>query len=101
MPVTVPAPSSRHMLFPLTATLIWSLNMVVTKMAASVIEPAVIGFYRWALAALLLTPFVLPRVLSNRRAIAPYLGQLAVLGALGPAEWEGRREGKEGCGTSR
>ncbi|MBO9356303.1 EamA family transporter [Bordetella petrii] len=77
------------MLFPLTAALIWSLNMVVTKMAASVIEPAVIGFYRWVLAALLMTPFVLPRVLRNRRAIAPHLFKLAVLGALGTALYQG------------
>lgn len=77
------------MLFPLTAALIWSLNMVVTKMAASVIEPAAIGFYRWLLAALLLTPFVLPRVLRNRHAIAPHLGKLAVLGALGTALYQG------------
>ncbi|MBV7481615.1 DMT family transporter [Bordetella sp. BOR01] len=77
------------MLLPLTAVLIWSLNMVVTKMAASVIEPAVIGFYRWVLAALLLTPFALPRVLRHRRAIAPHLGKLAVLGALGTALYQG------------
>lgn len=89
MPAAVPAPLPRHMLFPLTAALIWSLNMVVTKMAASVIEPAVIGFYRWVLAALLMTPFVLPRVLRNRRAIAPHLFKLAVLGALGTALYQG------------
>ncbi|MCD0504391.1 DMT family transporter [Bordetella petrii] len=89
MPAAVPAPSLRHMLFPLTAALIWSLNMVVTKMAASVIQPAAIGFYRWVLAALLLTPFVLPLALRHRRAIAPHLGKLAVLGALGTALYQG------------
>ena len=89
MPDATPAPSARHMLLPLTAALIWSLNMVVTKMAASVIEPAAIGFYRWVLAALLLTPFALPRVLRNWHAIAPHLGKLAVLGALGMALYQG------------
>lgn len=89
MPDALPAPSSRHMLFPLLAVLIWSLNMVVTKMAASVIEPAAIGFYRWVLAALLLTPFALPGVLRQWQAIAPHLGKLAVLGGLGMAVYQG------------
>src|SRR5690606_40971651 len=80
-----PAPSARHMLCPLSAVLIWAENMVVTKLAASVIEPAVIGFYRWVLAALVLTPFILPGVWQARRTIAPNLGKLAVLGALGTA----------------
>lgn len=85
----VPVPSPRHMLFPLSAVLIWSMNMVVTKMAAGVIEPASIGFYRWALAAALLTPFVLPSVVRDWRAIVPVLGKLAVLGGLGMAVYQG------------
>src|SRR5690606_21916127 len=89
MPHATPAPSPRHLLFPLLAALIWSLNMVVTKLAAAVIAPATIGFYRWVLAALVLTPFVLPRVLRQRHAIVPHLGRLAVLGALGMAVYQG------------
>lgn len=82
-------PSARHMLFPLMAALIWSVNMVVTKMAADVIAPAVIGFYRWLLAGAVLTPFVLPGVLRDWRKIVPHLGKLAVLGALGMAVYQG------------
>ncbi|MDM9561254.1 DMT family transporter [Bordetella petrii] len=89
MSYATPAPSPRHLLFPLLAALIWSLNMVVTKLAATVIAPATIGFYRWVLAALVLTPFVLPRVLRQRHAIVPHLGRLAVLGALGMAVYQG------------
>lgn len=89
MPSPAPTPSARHMLFPLSAVLIWAVNMVVTKLAASVIEPAVIGFYRWVLAALVLTPFILPGVWQARRTIAPNLGKLAVLGALGTAMYQG------------
>ena len=55
-------PPVRYLLFPLLAALIWSVNMIVTKMAASVIAPAAIGFYRWAMAGVLLTPFALPGV---------------------------------------
>lgn len=85
LPVALP----RYMLFPLLAALIWSLNMVVTKMAADVIAPASIGFYRWVLAGALLTPFVLPSVLRDWRLVVPNLGKLAVLGALGMAIYQG------------
>ncbi|CAB3925531.1 DMT family transporter [Achromobacter deleyi] len=95
-PGTTPASSSasspvpaRYFLFPLLAALIWSVNMIVTKMAADVISPAVIGFYRWALAGVVLTPFALPGVWRNRRVVLPYLPKFAVLGGLGMALYQG------------
>ena len=78
-PIAIPA---RYLLFPLLAALIWSVNMIVTKMAAGVISPAVIGFYRWALAGAVLTPFALRGVWTQRRLIWPYLPKFAVLGGL-------------------
>src|SRR6478609_5715847 len=83
---TIPA---RYLLFPMLAALIWSVNMIVTKMAAGVISPAVIGFYRWALAGVMLTPFALPGVWAQRRLIVPYLPKFAVLGGLGMALYQG------------
>lgn len=80
---------ARYFLFPLLAALIWSVNMIVTKMAAGVISPAVIGFYRWALAGVVLTPFALPGVWRNRRVVLPYLPKFAVLGGLGMALYQG------------
>ena len=82
-------PPARYLLFPLLAALIWSVNMIVTKMAAGVIAPAAIGFYRWALAGVLLTPFALPGVWAQRRQILPNLPKLAVLGGLGMALYQG------------
>lgn len=70
-------------LFPLLAVLIWSLNAVVSKLAAGAIAPAAISFYRWLLALLVLTPFVLPGLWRNRQALRPHLGKLLVLGLLG------------------
>lgn len=70
-------------LFPLMAVLIWSVNTIVSKQAASSIHPAEIGFLRWVLAAALLTPFLLPSVIRNWRAIRPQLGRILVLGLLG------------------
>lgn len=89
MSSTIPPSSSRYVIFPLLAALIWSVNMIVTKMAADVIAPSVIGFYRWLLAGLLMTPWVLPGVWRQRLAIRAHLGKLAVLGGLGMALYQG------------
>jgi drug/metabolite transporter (DMT)-like permease len=72
-----------NLLFPLFAVLIWSLNAVVSKAAASAIDPAAISFYRWLLALLTLTPFVLPGVWRNRAEIKKYWWKFLVLGLLG------------------
>ena len=70
-------------LFPLAAVLIWSINTVVSKLAAGTIGAAEIGFFRWAVAALLFTPFVLPSVWRQRQQVWPLLPKLIVLGILG------------------
>ncbi|NHQ86051.1 DMT family transporter [Iodobacter sp. HSC-16F04] len=70
-------------LFPLLAVMIWATNTVVSKAAAGVLDPAAISFYRWFLAALVLTPFCLKAVWQQRLAIRPYLGKFLVLALLG------------------
>lgn len=70
-------------LFPLIAVMIWSINSIVSKLSADAIDPAAISFYRWLLALLVLTPFILPGVWRQRRQIKPHLGQLLLLGLLG------------------
>ncbi|PHM46138.1 hypothetical protein Xmau_00534 [Xenorhabdus mauleonii] len=73
----------KNLLFPLVAVLIWSINSVVSKAATTVIEPAAIAFYRWFIALLVLTPFVLLPVLKHRKMVAKYWWKLLILGALG------------------
>mgnify|MGYP003774291975 CR=1 FL=1 len=70
-------------LFPLFAVLIWSVNAIVSKLSAGAIDPAAISFYRWLLALLTLTPFVLPAVWRNRREVLKVWWKLLVLGLLG------------------
>lgn len=75
-------------LYPLLAILIWAGNTVVNKMAVGVIFPAEIGFYRWLLAALLFTPFMLRPVLANWPMIKPDLYKIIALGVLGMAIYQ-------------
>ncbi|WP_130830890.1 DMT family transporter [[Erwinia] mediterraneensis] len=70
-------------LFPLFAVLIWSINAIVSKVSAGAIDPAAISFYRWLLALLVLTPFVLPSVWRNRQQIKAQGWRLLILGLLG------------------
>ncbi|WP_127960138.1 DMT family transporter [Serratia microhaemolytica] len=70
-------------LFPLMAVLIWSMNSVVSKVSATAIDPAAISFYRWALALLVLTPFILPAVVRNWQTVRAYWWKLMILGLLG------------------
>lgn len=72
-----------NLLFPLFAVLIWSLNAVVSKAAAGAIDPAAISFYRWLLALVTLTPFILPGVWRNRSEIKKYWWKFMILGLLG------------------
>lgn len=72
-----------NFLFPLFAVLIWSINAIVSKLSAGAIDPAAISLYRWLLAFLVLTPFVLPGVWRNRQRVRQVWWQLALLGLLG------------------
>jgi drug/metabolite transporter (DMT)-like permease len=75
--------------FPLLAVCLWTGNTLVTKFAATAIEPAAIAFYRWLLAGTLLTPFVARAVWRKRAVVAQNWPKLALLGALGMAMYQG------------
>ncbi|MFE0754310.1 DMT family transporter [Inquilinus sp. NPDC058860] len=79
----------RWFALPVVTVAIWSGNVVVTKLAATAVHPSVIAFERWALALLLLTPFLIRPVWRLRREIRPHLAKLAVLGLLGMAAYQG------------
>lgn len=76
-------------IFPLLAVLIWTGNTLVTKIASTVVEPAAIAFYRWLLAGLVLTPFLLRSVWRKRATVAAHWPKLALLGFLGMAMYQG------------
>lgn len=70
-------------LFPLGAILIWSVNTIVSKLAADSISASEIGFFRWVIAAVVFTPFLLPSIWRQRAAIKPLLPRILALGLLG------------------
>ncbi|PQQ23474.1 DMT family transporter [Photorhabdus hindustanensis] len=72
-----------NMIFPLLAVLIWSINAVVSKASATVIDPAAISFYRWFLAFLTLTPFVVLPVIRQWKTICQHWWKLLILSSLG------------------
>lgn len=70
-------------LFPLLTVSIWAGNAIVNKLSISVIDPGAISFYRWFVAMLVLTPFVLGTVWRNWSVIRPHIPKLAFLALLG------------------
>ena len=73
----------KYVWFPLGAVLIWAGNTVISKMSAGVIAPEDISFYRWVLAAALMSPFLARSTWNARAQIKPYLGKILVLALLG------------------
>lgn len=76
-------PGLLNLLLPVLATLIWAASTVVNRMAVGLIDPAAISFYRWLVAAVVITPFVLTTAWSVRRTIRTHLAKLFALGCLG------------------
>ena len=74
---------------PIIAVLIWSMNIAVTRYVTDYISPVSISFYRWAVAFIILTPLMLPKVWKERQLIRQHLGQFAVLSAFGMALYQG------------
>jgi drug/metabolite transporter (DMT)-like permease len=86
---TTPLSPAHFSIYPLLAVAIWTGNTLVTKAAATAIEPLSIAFYRWLLAGLVLSPFLLRSVWRQRSVVAQHWPKLAVLGCLGMGMYQG------------
>jgi drug/metabolite transporter (DMT)-like permease len=64
-------------------SLFWAGNWVVGRAMRHDIPPVAMGFWRWALALLILLPFAAPELWRNRHVISRDWVKLALLGALG------------------
>jgi drug/metabolite transporter (DMT)-like permease len=76
---------SPYSLFPLVAIVLWSGNVMVSKLSAHTIDPYAITFWRLVLAVALMSLFVARPAWRNRAAIRPQLTRLAFLGFLAMA----------------
>jgi drug/metabolite transporter (DMT)-like permease len=69
-------------LYPFVAIVLWSGNVIVSRMSAHTIGPEAITFYRLLLAVLLMSTFVAVPAWRNRSVLWAHLGQFAILGFL-------------------
>lgn len=76
-------------ILPLIAVFIWSLNIAVTRYVVDFISPLSISFYRWLLAAIVLTPFMALSVWRYRVQVLQLWPKLAVLSAFGMVLYQG------------
>ncbi|AOA59509.1 DMT family transporter [Acinetobacter larvae] len=74
---------------PMLAVFIWSLNIAVTRYVADYISPVSISFYRWLVAFIVLTPFMLHKTWQQRHLIKTYFVEFAVLSAFGMVLYQG------------
>jgi drug/metabolite transporter (DMT)-like permease len=74
--------SKLALLYPFFAIVLWSGNVIVSRMSAHTIGPEAITFYRLLLAVVLMSMFVAAPAWRNRAVIWPHFGQFAVLGFL-------------------
>lgn len=84
-----PPPAAWVPFAPLFAVLVWTGNVLVTKRASVVIEPAAITFWRWAIAFAVLTPLLARAAWRRRAVVRAHWPRLALLGALGMSTYQG------------
>ncbi|MHB9096213.1 MAG: DMT family transporter [Syntrophales bacterium] len=77
-----PAKASPYLLLTLTA-LFWAGNAVLARALHTLLPPATMAFWRWVLALLLLSPFVLRPMYEERSLLRANWKRLALLGMLG------------------
>ena len=66
-------------LYPLIAIILWSGNVIVSRMSAHTIGPQAMTFYRLLFAVPLMSTFVAVPAWRNRAVIWPRIGQFAIL----------------------
>lgn len=65
--------------------LIWAGNWVIGRALREEIDPVTLNFWRWAIAALALLPFALPRLAGRGEVIRRHTGLLLLLSLAGVA----------------
>lgn len=75
-------------LFPVIAALLWGVNTLVTKLASGTVGAVDISLLRWFFAAVVVSPWAIPRLRRNMAVIRPNLGRFFLLGLLGSVVYQ-------------
>lgn len=65
------------------ATIVWSGNFIVARGVAKHITPISLAFFRWSTATVILAPFALKQLLSQRKIIFQNIGYFALISLIG------------------
>jgi drug/metabolite transporter (DMT)-like permease len=65
------------------SALLWSGNFIIAKNVAGKIPPATISFYRWTIAALILTPFIFTKLKEQKDEIKKNIWHLIITALFG------------------
>ena len=74
---------TKGVLFALTATLLWSINMVIASGIKGHIPAVGLAFWRWTIASAAIAPFALRSTLKNKSVLLQNKGYLIVTAILG------------------
>ena len=69
--------------FALGATALWSGNFIVARGLSDLIPPISLAFYRWLIAVLVFTPFVIRGFAKDWPRVRPHIGYMAVTAFIG------------------
>ena len=74
---------TKGVLFALTATLLWSVNMVISSGIKGHIPPVGLAFWRWTIACIALAPFALKSTLNHKTFLRQHKRYLVATSILG------------------
>lgn len=86
--VSPPLYDPMNYLFPVIAALLWGVNTLVTKLASGTVGAVDISLLRWFFAAVVVSPWAIPRLRRNMAVIRPNLGRFFLLGLLGSVVYQ-------------
>lgn len=75
-------------LLPALSVLFWSGNWIIGRAIRDTIPPVALDFWRWAIAALVLAPFAIPRLAGKGAVLRRHWGVIFLLGFIGAAVFQ-------------
>ncbi|WP_413998976.1 DMT family transporter [Flavobacterium sp. W1B] len=74
---------TKGVIFALSATFLWSVNMVIASGIKGHIPPVGLAFWRWTIASIILAPFAIRNTIKNKALIKQNIWYLIITAVLG------------------